>query len=73
MQISDDVSKLAEGAMALSYDDRVKLIETVLVSLDSDHLDKVWNQETRNRLLAYRMNGIEAQDFSDYLKKYDVK
>jgi len=69
----NDFSKLAQTAMALSYDDRVKLIEAVMVSLDADHLDKVWNQETRNRLLAYRMHGIEALDFSDYLKKYEVK
>jgi len=69
----NDFSKLAQTAMALSSEDRVRLIEAVMVSLDSDSLDKVWNQETRNRLLAYRMSGIEAQDFSDYLKKYDVR
>jgi hypothetical protein len=71
--MTDHVSKLTQDAMALPFDERVALIEAVMVSLDADSLDGVWSQEMRQRLIAYRIGGIEAQDFGDYLKKYEVK
>ena len=71
--MTDQISKLTRDAVGLPFDERVALVEAVMVSLDADSFDGVWSQEMRQRLVAYRIGGIEAQDFGDYLKKYEVK
>lgn len=66
---------LATQANHLPPDERIKLVESVLDSLDANgpHTEKGWSQDMKNRISAFRLGGVEAMDFSDYLRKYEEK
>lgn len=60
-------------ALTLSFEERVRLVESLVAGIEAQSFDKVWCVQNANRLAAFRSGGIEAIDFSDYLRKYDVK
>ena len=54
---------------------RMKLVESILDSLDANgaHTETGWSQDMKDRISAFRLGGVEAMDFSDYLRKYEMK
>lgn len=63
---------LGEQARELSPQDRIALVEDVLNSLDraDPNIDRLWAQEAKDRLAAYRRGDLAAKDLSDIVAKY---
>ena len=63
---------LGEQARELSPQDRIALVEDVLDSLDraDPNIDRLWAQEAKDRLAAYRRGDLAAKDLSDIVAKY---
>jgi putative addiction module component (TIGR02574 family) len=70
--MTDAAKKLSAAARALSAEDRLKLVEDLLESLDvpDEAIDRLWAQEAQDRLAAYRRGEIEASGLSEILAKY---
>ncbi len=66
---------LTNEAIHLPVDERIQLVECILDSLEANgpHTQTGWSQDMKDRISAFRLGGVEAMDFSDYLKKYEVK
>lgn len=66
---------LTAEAVHLPADQRIKLVERILDSLDAHgaHTETGWSQDVKDRISAFRLGGVEAMDFGDYLRKYEVK
>ena len=61
----DQVAELARLSLALSPDDRARLAELLLSSLDAESnsdLEAAWGEEIRQRLAAYDRGEVEAID-----------
>jgi putative addiction module component (TIGR02574 family) len=66
--------ELAAQARELSPQDRIALVEDILDSLHlhqtDTSLDRLWANEARQRLAAYRDGEIAARDLGDIIAKY---
>ena len=61
---------IIEQAVGLSARDRLKIVDTLLVSLDepSAEFDHLWVQEADRRLAAYQRGEMGAKDVEAILK-----
>lgn len=66
---------LMAEAIHLPAEQRIKLVERILDSLEANgpHTETGWSQDMKDRISAFRLGGVEAMDFGDYLRKYEVK
>lgn len=57
--------------MGLSARDRLKIVDSLLISLDEPSLefDQLWAAEASNRLTAYRRGEMGAKDVESVLGK----
>ena len=63
--MNDQVAELARLSLALSPDDRARLTELLLSSLDAEpksDVEAAWDEEIRQRLAAYDRGEVEAID-----------
>ena len=63
--MNDQVAELARLSLALSQDDRARLTELLLYSLDAEpksDVEAAWDEEIRQRLAAYDRGEVEAID-----------
>ena len=72
LHMNDRVKKLTEQASLLPPIERAELVESILQSLDATdpNLDKLWAEEAKDRLAAYRRGELEALDFDETLAKH---
>jgi len=72
LHMNDRVKKLTEQASLLPPIERAELVEGILQSLDATdpNLDKLWAEEAKDRLAAYRRGELEALDFDETLAKH---
>jgi putative addiction module component (TIGR02574 family) len=70
--MNERVASLAEQAEQLSAEDRIKLVEHLLASLDrpDPDIDRAWAEESERRLDAYLRGEEIAFDAKDVLAKY---
>jgi putative addiction module component (TIGR02574 family) len=63
---------LSQEARKLSPEERVKLVEDVLSSLDpiDPEIDRLWTEEARERLAAYLRGELKATPFEEILQTY---
>ena len=63
---------LSQEARKLSPEERVKLVEDVLSSLDpiDPEIDRLWAEEVRDRLAAYLRGELKATPFEEILQTY---
>lgn len=67
------VSKeLIDEALALSTNQRIALVETLLESLDAPNaeINEIWAKESDARVLAYENKQVNSKPVSEVLKKY---
>jgi putative addiction module component (TIGR02574 family) len=72
MAMNDDVRKLSDAARALPPEDRIVLVDDILASLhepDPEN-DRLWAQESQDRLYAYRRGELEAIDLAEVFAKH---
>lgn len=63
--MSDQVAELAKRGLALSPDERTRLAEILLSSLEEEPMSEVeaaWEAEIRRRLAAYDRGEVQAID-----------
>ncbi len=63
--MNDQVAELARLSLALSPDDRARLTDLLLSSLDAEpksDVEAAWDEEIRQRLAAYDRGEVEAID-----------
>ncbi len=63
--MKDQVAELAQRSLALSADDRARLAEMLLSSLEAEpksEIEAAWDEEIRQRLAAYDRGEVEAID-----------
>ena len=63
--MNDQVTELAQLSLALSPDDRARLAELLLCSLEAEpksDIEAAWDEEIRERLAAYDRGEVEAID-----------
>jgi putative addiction module component (TIGR02574 family) len=60
---------LSEQARQLAPEERIELVEDLLGSLDpiDPEIDRLWAEEARDRLQAYRRGEIEAISLKDVI------
>ncbi|HEX2257386.1 MAG TPA: addiction module protein [Afifellaceae bacterium] len=70
--MNEKIRILSEQARQLSPHERIVLVEDVLDSLDitDPAVDRLWAQEARNRLAAYRQGALPANELNDVIAKY---
>jgi len=71
--MNERIKTLSDAARKLSPADRALLAEDILHSLDpaDPRLDRLWAEEARDRMDAYRRGEIGCADFDGVLAKYD--
>jgi putative addiction module component (TIGR02574 family) len=70
--MTDPVSELVERGRALSPEDRERLVEQLLASLNEPGaaaLDVAWEAEIRSRLAAYDQGEAQAIDVEEVFAK----
>ncbi len=63
--MNDQVTELAQLSLALSPDDRARLAELMLSSLEEEpksDIEAAWDEEIRERLAAYDRGEVDAID-----------
>jgi putative addiction module component (TIGR02574 family) len=68
----DQVIELAEKGKALAPEDRSRLVDMLLVSLQEDPLARIeatWDEEVEHRLAAYDRGELDAIDGEEVLAK----
>ena len=68
----DTVLELAERGRALSPEERARLVDLLLASLDESATASVadaWDREIERRIDAYRAGEVEAYDLEDVLEE----
>lgn len=63
--MNDQIAELAQRSLALSPDDRARLAELLLSSLEAEpksDVEAAWDKEIRRRLEAYDRGEVEAID-----------
>jgi hypothetical protein len=72
MTMNTKTKALSEEARKLNPEERIKLVEEVLSSLDpvDPEIDRLWAEEARDRLSAYLRGELKARPFEEILQKY---
>jgi putative addiction module component (TIGR02574 family) len=68
----DPVLELAERGRALSPDERARLVDLLLASLDDSATDSVadaWDREIERRIAAFKAGEVEAYDLEEVLEE----
>ena len=67
--MNERIKRLTDEAIGLSPDERAELVEGILQSLDPTdaRLDRLWADEAKDRLAAYRRGEIESCDLDAVL------
>jgi putative addiction module component (TIGR02574 family) len=71
----DQVVELAERGKALSADDRSRLVDMLLESLNEPSLSEIesaWDEQAESRLAAYDRGDVQAIDGEEVLAKAKV-
>lgn len=71
-EMKDDVAELAKRGIALTPEDRIRLAELLLASVDADpasDIEAAWDEEIKLRLAAYDRGEIKAIDAEDVFAK----
>ena len=66
----DQVLELVERGRALAPDERARLIDLLLATLDdssSSAVSEAWDREIERRIAAYKAGEVEAYDLEDVL------
>ena len=63
---------LGQEARRLTPEERIELIGDILSSLEptEPEIDRLWAEEARERLDAYRRGELKARPFAEILQKY---
>lgn len=71
--MNERIKKLTEQARLLPPIERAELVEGILQTLDvaDPNLDRLWAEEAKDRLAAYRSGELEALDFDETLGKHN--
>jgi putative addiction module component (TIGR02574 family) len=71
----NSLERLAKEAIALRPAERIRLVETILYSLDKidPDIEKSWITEAEDRYEAYKRGELEAIDWEEIRKKYEVE
>lgn len=70
--MNERIRELTEQASLLPPIERAELVEGILQSLDATDpsLDRLWSEEAKDRLAAYRRGEVEALDFDEMVAKH---
>ena len=73
--MTDAAKKISTQARKLSPEERLELVDDILMSLDEADpaSDRLWAREAEERLAAYRRGEIKAVPLQEVLAKYRVK
>ena len=73
--MTDAAKNLSAQARKLSADERLKLVDDILASLDEPDpaIDRLWAKEAEERLAAYRRGEIKSVSLQEVLAKYRTK
>ena len=68
----ESIEELARKAAQLQPVDRIKLVETILQSLDKidPEIEKNWVKESEARYKAYKDGEIKSTDWEEVRKRY---
>jgi putative addiction module component (TIGR02574 family) len=66
---------LSEQARQLTPEERIELVEDLLGSLDpiDPEIDRLWAEEARDRLQAYRRGEIEAISLEEVIASFQKR
>lgn len=69
----ENVDYLAEQAVHLKPIDRIKLVETILMSLDKadPEIEARWIEEADARFEAYKRGELKTTDWNEIKKRYE--
>ena len=73
--MNDQVAVLAERGLALSQEDRTRLAEVLLASLDPEpqsEVEAAWEVEIERRLAAYDRGEVQAIDAEEVFAKAEL-
>ena len=73
--MNDQVAVLAERGLALSQEDRARLAEVLLASLDPEpqsEVEAAWEVEIERRLAAYDRGEVQAIDAEEVFAKAEL-
>ena len=73
--MNDQVAVLAERGLALSQEDRARLAEVLLASLDPEpqsEVEAAWEVEIGRRLAAYDRGEVQAIDAEEVFAKAEL-
>ena len=73
--MNDQVAVLAERGLALSQEDRARLAEVLLASLDPEpqsEVEAAWEVEIERRLAAYDRGEVQAIDAVEVFAKAEL-
>ena len=70
--MNERIRELTEQASLLAPIERAELVEGILQSLDATdpNLDRLWAEDAKERLAAYRRGELEVLDFDKTLAKH---
>ncbi len=70
--MNERIKKLTEETSLLPPIERAELVEGILESLDATdpNLDRLWAEEAKDRLAAWRRGELEALDFDETLARH---
>ena len=73
--MNDQVAFLAERGLALSQEDRARLAEVLIASLDPEpqsEVEAAWEVEIERRLAAYDRGEVQAIDAEEVFAKAEL-
>jgi putative addiction module component (TIGR02574 family) len=62
---SSDLESVYRSALALTSHERAELVERILLTLDSEAIDRAWGDEAEERIRAYEAGELSARDGDD--------
>ena len=72
-KMSKSTQAIIEEALALSAQERARMVDELLFSLDPPNkkTDEIWKQEVEDRLSAYESGNVRALSITDVFGKYE--
>jgi putative addiction module component (TIGR02574 family) len=66
------IEELVDGALSLSTNERVTLVEKLLESLDApnERINTIWSAESEDRISAYEDKRVGSKSAKDVFAKY---
>jgi len=70
--VMSTLNELLSDVLALEPNDKLKLIDKILVSLNPSNngVEAIWKEEAEERIVAYQEGRVSAIDADEVLKKY---